>query len=199
MSYHDVTGDHPDLEEFAKGDWVTYAQQLLQQAGYEPQDHKIDGFFGPMTKEAVRDFQGAHGLPTDGIIGAATWAALEGRGGGGGGGGGGSGAGQLEFDQAPSVDSNGWVIWSVKNTGSGTVPAGTSGGDYEMYDSSNTTIPGGSIPTASDLAAGASSGSLGANLVMSTPNDGDYQVSVSLGGQIYYLDYRVANGAAQPN
>jgi hypothetical protein len=198
MSYHDVTGDHPELQQYAKGDWVLYAQQLLQQRGYEPQDHKIDGYFGPMTKEAVRDFQGAHGLKVDGIIGPITWPALEGGGGGGGGGGAGS-TGHLEFDQAPHVDSNGWLSWSVKNTGSATVAAGTDGGAYEMYDSSNTTIPGSSIPIASDLAPGASSGSLATNLVVSTPADGDYSASVQLGNVVHYVNYRVTNGVAQPN
>jgi hypothetical protein len=28
-SYHEVTGDHPLLEEFAMGEWVLCAQKLL--------------------------------------------------------------------------------------------------------------------------------------------------------------------------
>ena len=42
------------------------------------QDHRIDGYFGPMTKEAVRDFQGRYGLPTTGVVDKATWDLLEG-------------------------------------------------------------------------------------------------------------------------
>jgi len=191
-TYHEVTGDHPELEEFAKGEWVLYAQQLLQKAGFEPQDHKIDGLYGPNTKEAVRDFQGARGLKVDGVIGADTWAALEGKtaviqGAG--------STGHLEFDQQPYVNG-GWLVWTVKNVGSATVGAGTAAGQYEMYDANNATIPGGTIPLAGDLAPGQSSGNLGANLMMSTPNNGDYGASVQLNSVVSYADYQVANGTA---
>lgn len=35
-----------------------------------------DGIFGPLTEEAVREFQKSHGLTADGIAGPKTWAAL---------------------------------------------------------------------------------------------------------------------------
>ena len=36
----------------------------------------IDGDFGPITDQVVRDFQGSDGLVVDGIVGPATWSAL---------------------------------------------------------------------------------------------------------------------------
>lgn len=35
-----------------------------------------DGIFGPITDEAVRDFQKSHNLTVDGIVGSKTWSAL---------------------------------------------------------------------------------------------------------------------------
>jgi peptidoglycan hydrolase-like protein with peptidoglycan-binding domain len=184
--YHDVSGDHPTLRQWASGDWVTYAQQLLTNAGYPPQDHQIDGLFGPLTKEAVRDFQGAHGLDVDGVIGPLTWAALEG-------GGGGGGTGQLEFDTAPAINGGG-LEWTVRNAGSGVVPAGEPAGSYEMYDANGTTIPGSWVQLASDLDPGDTSGTLGVNLLTYTPDDGTYQASVQIGNEIHFVDYIVENG-----
>ena len=36
----------------------------------------VDGIFGKLTEEAVKEFQSAHGLKPDGIVGDATWAKL---------------------------------------------------------------------------------------------------------------------------
>jgi peptidoglycan hydrolase-like protein with peptidoglycan-binding domain len=57
-----------------KGDLVLQVQQVLAASGYEVTP---DGFFGPATDAAVREFQADHGLEAHGIIGNATWAALE--------------------------------------------------------------------------------------------------------------------------
>ncbi|HEU5472481.1 MAG TPA: peptidoglycan-binding domain-containing protein [Actinophytocola sp.] len=188
--YHEVTGDHPVLQRWASGEWVSYAQQLLTSAGYPPQDHQIDGLFGPLTQEAVRDFQGAHGLTVDGIIGPATWAALESSSSNG------SGSLQLEYAAAPAIQGGG-LQWTVRNSGTGPAAAGESAGSYEMYDSNNTTIPGGSVPLASELAPGTESGTLGVNLIEHTPNDGSYQASVQLGNDIHFVDYLVEHGSVR--
>lgn len=37
---------------------------------------QADGIFGPLTEEAVKEFQKANGLSVDGIVGAKTWAKL---------------------------------------------------------------------------------------------------------------------------
>jgi peptidoglycan hydrolase-like protein with peptidoglycan-binding domain len=57
----------------AKGDLVVWAQEHLVSAG-EP--ITIDGGFGPQTQQAVENFQSAHGLEVDGLIGQLTWQAL---------------------------------------------------------------------------------------------------------------------------
>jgi hypothetical protein len=56
------------------GDDVRAVQYLLANVyGYSL---AVDGVFGPDTNNAVRDFQAAHGLPADGIVGSNTWKAL---------------------------------------------------------------------------------------------------------------------------
>lgn len=52
---------------------ATTIQYLLNHhgAGLE-----VDGYFGPVTEQAVRDFQTANSLPADGVVGQRTWAAL---------------------------------------------------------------------------------------------------------------------------
>jgi hypothetical protein len=57
----------------ASGDLVVWAQEHLISAGYAV---GVDGGFGGETQQAVADFQTAHGLSPDGVIGTQTWAAL---------------------------------------------------------------------------------------------------------------------------
>jgi putative chitinase len=52
----------------ATGDDVKRIQQKL--------GLKADGFFGAITDNAVKTWQGAHGLTPDGIVGPATWGAM---------------------------------------------------------------------------------------------------------------------------
>jgi hypothetical protein len=60
-----------------QGPDVQWVQQQLTSHGFGPLTP--DGTYGPATAEAVRRFQGAHGLPPDGEAGPATKAALAGE------------------------------------------------------------------------------------------------------------------------
>ncbi len=55
------------------GDLVIWAQEHLRAAG---ETVAVNGGFGHQTQTAVEDFQLAHGLVVDGVIGPQTWAAL---------------------------------------------------------------------------------------------------------------------------
>ncbi len=63
------------LEVGADGPSVVLAQHFLYQLGLL--DSAPDGMFGPATLEAVRQFQREHSLGVDGIVGPATWSALQ--------------------------------------------------------------------------------------------------------------------------
>lgn len=69
--------NEPVLRSGSQGDWVYYLQQLLGQAGYDP--NGVDGDFGPGTLAALQAFQQDYGLTVDGVAGPATWAALTGE------------------------------------------------------------------------------------------------------------------------
>ena len=56
-----------------KGRIVQNVQIYLVRHGYSIE---IDGYFGPATEQAVRQFQGAAGLEVDGLVGPNTWARL---------------------------------------------------------------------------------------------------------------------------
>ena len=63
------------VQEGDRGAEVTAVQQRLQELGYFPAN--ITGFFGPVTKQAVIQFQQAKGLEPDGIVGTNTLMAME--------------------------------------------------------------------------------------------------------------------------
>jgi peptidoglycan hydrolase-like protein with peptidoglycan-binding domain len=50
-------------------------QQALKNAGFY--QGNVDGHTGPMTREAVKEFQRVHGLTDDGVVGRQTWAKLK--------------------------------------------------------------------------------------------------------------------------
>ena len=49
-------------------------QQALKNSGFY--QGSLDGKMGPMTKEAIREFQRVHGLKDDGVVGKQTWTQL---------------------------------------------------------------------------------------------------------------------------
>ena len=57
----------------ARGDLVVWIQEHLATAG---EGTAVDGAYGRRTQLAVEDFQAAHGLTVDGLVGPQTWAAL---------------------------------------------------------------------------------------------------------------------------
>lgn len=69
---------NPDvLERGDSGPRVEKLQRLLVRAGYLPAGEKIDGKFGGNTLKSVMRFQLESKLNVNGIVDAATWAALE--------------------------------------------------------------------------------------------------------------------------
>ena len=49
-------------------------QKALKNAGFNP--GKVDGKIGPNTVKAIKQFQTAEGLSSDGVVGRRTWAKL---------------------------------------------------------------------------------------------------------------------------
>jgi len=49
-------------------------QQALKNSGFY--QGSIDGKIGPLTREAIKEFQRVHGLKDDGVVGKQTWAQL---------------------------------------------------------------------------------------------------------------------------
>src|ERR1051325_7291388 len=64
----------PELHQGDSGEWVTYLQGLLEQAGFPP--GSADGHFGHRTEQAVKEAQWAHGLSPTGVVDVDTWARL---------------------------------------------------------------------------------------------------------------------------
>ena len=50
-------------------------QQALKNAGFY--QGAIDGKNGPLTKDAIKEFQRVHGLTDDGVVGRQTWAKMK--------------------------------------------------------------------------------------------------------------------------
>jgi cell wall-associated NlpC family hydrolase len=63
------------LREGSRGNEVTKLQQVLYNKGYIKKSH-ITGYYGPITREAVKKFQRDNGLKADGIVGKNTSARM---------------------------------------------------------------------------------------------------------------------------
>ena len=63
----------PILGAGSQGPEVVALQYLLRHHG---QDVSADGLFGPVTEQAVKNFQAGRGLGVDGLVGGQTWPAL---------------------------------------------------------------------------------------------------------------------------
>jgi peptidoglycan hydrolase-like protein with peptidoglycan-binding domain len=64
----------PTIATGATGDAVRWLQRALRRT--PDLGLAVDGIFGPMTDQAVRQFQQANSLTVDGVVGPLTWAAL---------------------------------------------------------------------------------------------------------------------------
>jgi peptidoglycan hydrolase-like protein with peptidoglycan-binding domain len=69
------TGDTPTLRQGSSGAAVRRLQRALTAALGSAL--AIDGSFGPNTETAVRSYQSSRGLGVDGVVGPATWGALQ--------------------------------------------------------------------------------------------------------------------------
>lgn len=63
------------LRAGSRGHEVRTLQISLEKHGFDP--GPIDGIFGPMTQNAVINYQRSHGLGVDGIVGPQTWGSLQ--------------------------------------------------------------------------------------------------------------------------
>lgn len=69
-----VATSQPTLRKGDRGEGVRRLQDLLTKAGYTV---TVDGVFGAKTLEAVEAYQAERGLTVDGVVGKATWSALD--------------------------------------------------------------------------------------------------------------------------
>lgn len=70
---------HPAMSQYlqvgSRGHWVMTLQANLKLLGYKSVG-SVDGIFGPLTEAALKQYQTAHGLTSNGIASPATWQAI---------------------------------------------------------------------------------------------------------------------------
>lgn len=69
------TGGYPKLALGSKGNYVCIAQDDLNTLGYRTGG--LDGIFGNITFNAVKQYQIDRGITADGIVGCDTWRSLQ--------------------------------------------------------------------------------------------------------------------------
>ena len=70
---NNIVDSYPLIQQGSTGTYVTKLQQFLNKLGA---DLVEDGDFGPITKQAVIEFQKKYSLEVDGIVGNQTWTKL---------------------------------------------------------------------------------------------------------------------------
>jgi peptidoglycan hydrolase-like protein with peptidoglycan-binding domain len=66
--------ERPTMSRGSTGNCVYIVQKVLYLNGYR--GTPLDGVFGPVTEQTVREYQESAGINADGIVGPDTWAAL---------------------------------------------------------------------------------------------------------------------------
>jgi len=72
-----LAGAHRTLRSGSTGTDVEELQAKLNQLNTTAEPLKVDSIFGPLTRQAVVQFQSTHDLDPDGVVGKLTWAALD--------------------------------------------------------------------------------------------------------------------------
>jgi hypothetical protein len=99
----------------------------------------------------------------------------------------------LEFDVQPFIDPYGWLQWTAINAGDAPAPIDTPVGHYSVNGQDRVEV----ITLFEELAAGARTGQIAANLLELTPEDGEYAVRCALGSFNFEVRYVVENGAVR--
>jgi peptidoglycan hydrolase-like protein with peptidoglycan-binding domain len=71
----DPVTNRPTLRRGSPQNTIALVKEMQKKLGF--MGSMVDGDFGPTTEAAVRRFQRAHNMVADGIVGPATWAALD--------------------------------------------------------------------------------------------------------------------------
>jgi hypothetical protein len=106
-----------------------------------------------------------------------------------------SGPVQFEFVDAPALNGE-HVEWSFRTVGHKTAPAGTVTSEIAVMTHDHNLIGGGQNTLHSELGPHDIGGGR-INPVQYTHDDGDYYLSITVGGDVKYVSYRVHDHRAQ--